>query len=68
MREPDNLLLKVSQSVEVNWPVLTLDANGKLKVKVLEEEAMLKMLPEVPVAMAMAGPVAPLIDVMALVR
>ena len=43
-------------------------ARGRLKVKALEVEAMLKMLPAVPVAKLMLGPVAPLMEVMAEVR
>ena len=65
---PLSLLLKVVQSVLSSWPVLRLEAKGRLKVKALELEARLKMLPLVPVARLMAGPVAPLIEVMAELR
>jgi hypothetical protein len=45
--------------------VLAAEAKGRLKVKVLEEEARLKILPAVPVAKVIAGPVAALMEVMA---
>ncbi len=61
-------MLKVSQSLAVRSPLLAMEADGKLKVKELEEEAMLKSVPAVPVAKKMAGPVAPLMEVNALVR
>ncbi len=48
--------------------MFTLLANGRLKVKELEVEARLKMFPAVPVERVIAGPVAPLIEVMALVK
>lgn len=47
---PDNLLLKVNQSLAWSWPVLTLLAKGRLRVKVLEEILPLKIAPAVPVA------------------
>jgi hypothetical protein len=48
--------------------VLTEEAKGRLKVKLLEEEAKLKIVPAVPVDREMAGPVAPLMEVMAELR
>ena len=61
-------MLKVNQSEACSCPALLMEENGKLKVKELEVEAMLKMLPAVPVAKVMAGPVAPLMEVIAEVK
>lgn len=58
------LLLKVFQSVLFNKPLTPLAAVGRLKVKTLVEEEILKSVPVVPVARAIAGPVAPFIEVM----
>ena len=57
-------MLKVNQSVPVSWPVLTIEAEGMLKVKTLVEEEILKIFPAVPVAKLIAGPVAPFMEVM----
>ena len=62
------MLLKVAQSAAWSWPVLVMEAKGRLRVKLLEEEARLKMLPAVPVAKEIAGQVAPLMEVIAEVR
>ena len=47
---PDSLLLKVAQSAACSWPVLAMEAKGKLRVKVEPEILPLKILPVVPVA------------------
>ena len=44
------MLLKVVQSPACNCPVLETEANGKLIVRELVEVEMLKIFPEVPVA------------------
>ncbi len=43
------LLLKVDQSVELNFPVFAAEATGRLKVCVSPLETMLKFVPLVPV-------------------
>ena len=43
-------MLKVTQSVPCNWPVMLLAEYGRFKVKVLPEILPLKIVPEVPVA------------------
>lgn len=50
MAAPPTLLLKVNQSAEDSWPVLLKEAVGRLRVMEVVVVAMLKMLPEVPVA------------------
>ena len=52
VKEPESLLLKVAQSAPVNWPVLLMEAKGRLMVKELVVVEMLKILPAVPVATA----------------
>ena len=49
MAEPPTLLLKVAQSVAVNWPLLTTLALGRFMTKALMVVVMLKLLPVVPV-------------------
>ena len=63
VNDPDNLLLKVPQSVEDNWPELAREANGKLMVKELVEVLMLKTLPAVPVATEAITPEPKLMEV-----
>ena len=48
------MLLKVSQSVPWSWPVLTPEAKGRFKVKVLLVRLALKIFPAVPVAIVRA--------------
>ena len=43
------LLLNVKKSVACSWPVLLMEAKGRLITKALLEVEMLKMLPAVPV-------------------
>lgn len=62
------MLLKLTQSLPWSWPVIPFPENGRLKVNTLVEEARLKMLPLVPVAIVIAGPVAALMEVMAEVK
>ena len=50
VKEPESLLLKVTQSVPCNWPVMLLAEYGRFRVKVLPEILPLKIVPEVPVA------------------
>ena len=50
VKEPESLLLKVTQSVPCNWPVMPLAEYGRVKVRVEPEIEPLKMLPVVPVA------------------
>ncbi len=50
VKEPDSLLLKVKKSAEANWPVLRMEAWGRLITRALVLVVMLKMLPKVPVA------------------
>lgn len=45
------MLLKFKKSEPWSWPVLTAEAIGRLMVKLLVEVEMLKIEPEVPVAM-----------------
>lgn len=50
MPEPESLLLKLRKSVAWSWPVLTMEAKGRFRVKELVEVEILKILPRVPVA------------------
>jgi hypothetical protein len=49
-KDPLSLLLNVAQSVDSNWPVLLMLANGRFIVREFVVVEMLKMLPLVPVA------------------
>ena len=46
---PESLLLKFKKSEPCNWPVLVMEAKGRLMTRELELVEMLKMLPAVPV-------------------
>jgi hypothetical protein len=46
---PDSLLLKLKKSEPWSWPVLVIEAKGRLMTRLLVEVEMLKILPELPV-------------------